>query len=138
MVIGSRHSSRPATWGETWKIVPGSTDRSSDPATGRSIEVSPQTEATTVGAAYLAGLAVEVWGSFDDIAAAYLTDEDKEGYVAGAVDSKVQLFIRSLVMAVTDNMPALDAELSRYPIDWSFDRLRRSGGGVRVGDGGRS
>jgi glycerol kinase len=40
-------------------------------ATGRVIEVSPQTEATTVGAAYLAGLAVGVWGSFDDIAAAW-------------------------------------------------------------------
>lgn len=40
-------------------------------ATGHAIEVSPQTEATTIGAAYLAGLAVGVWGSFDDIAAAW-------------------------------------------------------------------
>ena len=40
-------------------------------ATGRAIEVSPHTEATTLGAAYLAGLAVGVWGSFDDIAAAW-------------------------------------------------------------------
>jgi glycerol kinase len=40
-------------------------------ATGRAIEVSPHTEATTVGAAYLAGLAVGVWGSFDDIAAVW-------------------------------------------------------------------
>ncbi len=40
-------------------------------ATGRPIEVSPQTEATTIGAAYLAGLAVGVWASFDDIAAAW-------------------------------------------------------------------
>ena len=40
-------------------------------ATGRAIEVSPHTEATTVGAAYLAGLATGVWGSFDDIAAAW-------------------------------------------------------------------
>ncbi len=40
-------------------------------ATGRAIEVSRQTEATTIGAAYLAGLAVGVWGSFDDIAAAW-------------------------------------------------------------------
>jgi glycerol kinase len=39
--------------------------------TGRPIEVSPQTEATTIGAAYLAGLAVGVWASFDDIAAAW-------------------------------------------------------------------
>lgn len=40
-------------------------------ATGRPIEVSRHTEATTVGAAYLAGLAVGVWASFDDIAAAW-------------------------------------------------------------------
>jgi glycerol kinase len=40
-------------------------------ATGRAIEVSPHTEATTIGAAYLAGLATGVWGSFDDIAAAW-------------------------------------------------------------------
>ncbi len=39
--------------------------------TGRAIEVSRETEATTIGAAYLAGLAVGVWGSFDDIAAAW-------------------------------------------------------------------
>jgi glycerol kinase len=40
-------------------------------ATGRAIEVSPHTEATTIGAGYLAGLAVGVWGSFDEIAAAW-------------------------------------------------------------------
>lgn len=40
-------------------------------ATGRTIEVSRETEATTIGAAYLAGLAVGTWGSFDDIAAAW-------------------------------------------------------------------
>ena len=40
-------------------------------ASGKPVEVSPHTEATTVGAAYLAGLAVGVWGSLDDIAAAW-------------------------------------------------------------------
>ena len=40
-------------------------------ATGKPVEVSRHTEATTVGAAYLAGLAVGVWGSFDDIADAW-------------------------------------------------------------------
>jgi len=40
-------------------------------ATGKPIEVSRHTEATTVGAAYLAGLAVGVWNSFDDIADAW-------------------------------------------------------------------
>ena len=42
-----------------------------DNRTGKSIEVSRHTEATTVGAAYLAGLAVGVWSSFDDIADAW-------------------------------------------------------------------
>lgn len=40
-------------------------------ATGRPVEVSRHTEATTVGAAYLAGLAVGVWGSFDEVAEAW-------------------------------------------------------------------
>jgi glycerol kinase len=38
-------------------------------ATGRSIEVSPEREATTLGAGYLAGLAVGTWSGWDDIAA---------------------------------------------------------------------
>jgi glycerol kinase len=37
-------------------------------ATQRPIEVSPVTEATTLGAAYLAGLAVGTWSGWDDIA----------------------------------------------------------------------
>ncbi len=40
-------------------------------ATGKSVEVSRHTEATTVGAGYLAGLAVGVWDGFDDIAEAW-------------------------------------------------------------------
>jgi glycerol kinase len=40
-------------------------------ATGKPVEVSRHTEATTVGAAYLAGLAVGVWAGFDDIANAW-------------------------------------------------------------------
>jgi glycerol kinase len=40
-------------------------------ASGRTVEVSRHTEATTMGAAYLAGLAVGVWNSFDDIADAW-------------------------------------------------------------------
>jgi len=38
---------------------------------GRPIEVAPITEATTLGAAFLAGLAVGTWSSFDDVAAAW-------------------------------------------------------------------
>ena len=40
-------------------------------ATGKSVEVSRYTEATTVGAGYLAGLAVGIWQGFDDIADAW-------------------------------------------------------------------
>ncbi|HLH29527.1 MAG TPA: FGGY-family carbohydrate kinase, partial [Acidimicrobiales bacterium] len=40
-------------------------------ATGRPVEVAPVTEATTLGAAFLAGMAVGTWAGFDDVAAAY-------------------------------------------------------------------
>ena len=40
-------------------------------ATGRVVEVARLTEATTLGAAYLAGLATGMWSSFDEIAAAW-------------------------------------------------------------------
>jgi glycerol kinase len=37
-------------------------------ATGRSVEVSPVTEATTLGAGYLAGLAAGTWTHLDQVA----------------------------------------------------------------------
>jgi glycerol kinase len=40
-------------------------------ATQRPVEVSPVVEATTLGAAFLAGLAVGTWGGLDDIAATW-------------------------------------------------------------------
>jgi glycerol kinase len=40
-------------------------------ATQRPVEVSPVTEATTLGAAFLAGLATGTWGGWDDIAATW-------------------------------------------------------------------
>ncbi len=40
-------------------------------ASGKPVEVSRHTEATTLGAGYLAGLAMGVWASFDDIADAW-------------------------------------------------------------------
>ncbi len=40
-------------------------------ATGRPVEVAPVPDATTMGAGFLAGLATGVWGSFDDVAAAW-------------------------------------------------------------------
>ena len=40
-------------------------------ACGRTVEVSPELEATTLGAGYLAGLATGMWGGLDDVAAAW-------------------------------------------------------------------
>jgi glycerol kinase len=40
-------------------------------ATGRVVEVSPVLEATTLGAAFLAGLSVGHWSGLDDVAAAW-------------------------------------------------------------------
>ncbi|MCC5951323.1 MAG: glycerol kinase [Acidimicrobiia bacterium] len=40
-------------------------------ATQRPVEVAPVTEATTLGAAFLAGLAAGTWGSWDDVAASW-------------------------------------------------------------------
>ena len=40
-------------------------------AAQRPVEVSPVKEATTLGAAFLAGLAVGTWGGWDDIAATW-------------------------------------------------------------------
>jgi len=44
-------------------------------ALGRPVEVSPVTEATTLGAAYLAGLAIGTWGSEADVADAWRPKE---------------------------------------------------------------
>jgi glycerol kinase len=40
-------------------------------STGKPVEVSPQHEATTLGAGFLAGLATGTWASEDDIAATW-------------------------------------------------------------------
>ena len=40
-------------------------------ATGRPVEISPVTEATTLGAAYLAGMALGTWSDEQDVAAAW-------------------------------------------------------------------
>ena len=46
-------------------------------ATGRVIEVSPVLEATTLGAGFLAGMAVGVWKDESDVAAAYVGPSDR-------------------------------------------------------------
>ena len=40
-------------------------------ATSRPVEVSPEREATTLGAGYLAGLAVGTWSDWDEVAAGW-------------------------------------------------------------------
>jgi glycerol kinase len=40
-------------------------------ATQRTVEVAPTPDATTLGAAFLAGLAVGTWRDFDDVASAW-------------------------------------------------------------------
>ena len=40
-------------------------------ATQRPVEVSPEREATTLGAGFLAGLAVGTWGGWDELAATW-------------------------------------------------------------------
>jgi len=44
-------------------------------ATGRPVEVAPVLEATTLGAAFLAGMAVGTWDGWDDIAATWAPSE---------------------------------------------------------------
>jgi N utilization substance protein B len=52
--------------------------------------------------------------SFDpELAALYAVDEDAEGYAAGLADAAAEDYIRE----------ALDAELAKYPHDWSYDRI---------------
>jgi transcription antitermination factor NusB len=62
--------------------------------------------------------------SFDpEVAQHYFSDEDHEGYVAGRAEAGTQQFIRELVLAAVTHQAALDHELARYPVDWSYDRL---------------
>jgi glycerol kinase len=57
-------------------------------ASGRPVEVSPHTEATTVGAAYLAGLAVGIWDGLDDIASSWSPAATVEPSLGGATISR--------------------------------------------------
>jgi glycerol kinase len=51
-------------------------------ATGRPIEVSPVLEATTLGAAYLAGMALGIWADEEEVAAAWLPKRVVEPHVS--------------------------------------------------------
>jgi glycerol kinase len=75
-------------------------------AAGRPVEVSPVTEATTLGAAYLAGMAVGVWKDEDDIAAAWSPARVVEP--AGTVDRDRWREARSRAEATFPDLTALD------------------------------
>ncbi len=53
----------------------------------------------------------------------YNEDPDEEGYVHGAIGGVTAQFISELVETVKHNETHIDAELSRYPTDWSYDRI---------------
>ena len=63
--------------------------------------------------------------SFHDpeVQLAYARDEDGEGYVSGPLDPTAQLYISELLHAVYDHAAELDAELAKYPHDWSYERI---------------
>jgi N utilization substance protein B len=58
-----------------------------------------------------------------DVLAACASDDDGEGYVCGPLDDSAKLFITELLHAVHDHSAALDAELAKYPHDWSYERI---------------
>jgi transcription antitermination protein NusB len=58
-----------------------------------------------------------------EVIEACATDEDSDGYVCGPLTPAAQLFIRELVEAVVTHQAGLDAELAKYPHDWSYDRI---------------
>ena len=71
-----------------------------------------------------------------DVLAVYAQDEDADGYVVvpvrvspeGAITVAPQAegirhFVSELVTAVITHTKAIDAELSKYPEDWSYDRI---------------
>jgi transcription antitermination factor NusB len=72
-----------------------------------------------------------------DVLGCYCSDEDNEGYALVAAkrsdeESDFELlpraetsrrFVCELVQAATEHRDALDAELEKYPEDWSFERI---------------
>ena len=59
----------------------------------------------------------------EEVIEQYLRDTDEEGYVVGRPDENSRRYITELVHAVADHEAEIDAELSRYPHDWSYDRI---------------
>jgi N utilization substance protein B len=72
-----------------------------------------------------------------DVLEVYSSDEDGDGYVVLPVRhaqdgdavtlapeaQSIATFVRELVTAVTTHTQQIDAELSKYPEDWSYERI---------------
>ncbi|HXQ75276.1 MAG TPA: FGGY family carbohydrate kinase [Acidimicrobiales bacterium] len=80
-------------------------------ATGRPIEVSPVLEATTLGAAYLAGMALGVWAGEEDVAAAWTPHrvvEPGAGEARRAGDRARWLAARERALGTVPELSSLD------------------------------
>ncbi len=80
-------------------------------ATGRPIEVSPVLEATTLGAAYLAGMALGVWADEEDVAAAWTPHrvvEPGAGEARRAGDRARWLAARERALGTVPELSSLD------------------------------
>jgi len=80
-------------------------------ALGRPVEISPVTEATTLGAAYLAGIALGVWADEDDVAAAWIPSavvEPGVTDVARAATRSRWLAARQRALATVPELTALE------------------------------
>lgn len=53
----------------------------------------------------------------------YAQDEDGDGYVAGPFTDGSRLFVTELVLAAKGHEQELDAELTKYPHEWSYERI---------------
>ncbi|HEY5025550.1 MAG TPA: FGGY family carbohydrate kinase [Acidimicrobiales bacterium] len=80
-------------------------------AVGRPVEISPVTEATTLGAAYLAGIALGVWANEADVAAAWRPSavvEPRSTEVKRATTRSRWLSARERALATVPELSALE------------------------------
>ena len=80
-------------------------------AVGRPVEISPVTEATTLGAAYLAGIALGVWADEADVAAAWRPSavvEPRATQVKRAATRSRWLAARERALATVPELSALE------------------------------
>ena len=80
-------------------------------ACGRSIEIAPVLEATTLGAAYLAGMAVGTWANEDDVAAAWTPRSviEPKGTEQGRIERRTRwLDARGRSVGTIPELSALD------------------------------